>query len=218
MQQQQRQQKIVHTKTKQVAKHAEELHKCCKSHFTRHEIEGLLYIYSQLPQTDTKLDRATMKDVLQSNFQLTEDILMERVFKAFDENADGSVDMKEWIMGMSVYLRGDTREKIKFCFDSYDLNGDGVISREEMFQFLKNSFTKLSSDEDPEEHHRELVELSMKLMDFDRDGRVTLQDYTDSVTREPLLVEILGNVFPDDKNNTAFQTLFTDSPWHQNWT
>ena len=29
------------------------------------------------------------------------------------------------------------------CFEAYDLNGDGYISREEMFHLLKNSLIKV---------------------------------------------------------------------------
>ena len=46
----------------------------------------------------------------------------------------------------------------------YDLNGDGFISREEMFQLLKNSLVKQPTEEDPDEGVKELVELSLKKM------------------------------------------------------
>ncbi len=35
------------------------------------------------------------------------------VFKAFDKDNDGCISMEEWVRGMSVFLRGDTDEKIK---------------------------------------------------------------------------------------------------------
>ena len=50
------------------------------------------------------------------------------------------------------------------CFVVYDLNGDGFISREEMFQLLKNSLVKQPTEEDPDEGVKELVELSLKKM------------------------------------------------------
>ena len=46
----------------------------------------------------------------------------------------------------------------------YDLNGDGYISREEMFQMLKNSLVKQPTEEDPDEGIKDLVELSLKKM------------------------------------------------------
>lgn len=35
------------------------------------------------------------------------------VFKTFDKDNDGYVSMKEWIQGLSVFLRGTLDEKIK---------------------------------------------------------------------------------------------------------
>ena len=50
------------------------------------------------------------------------------------------------------------------AFTVYDLNGDGYISREEMFQMLKNSLVKQPTEEDPDEGIKDLVELSLKKM------------------------------------------------------
>jgi Ca2+-binding EF-hand superfamily protein len=50
------------------------------------------------------------------------------------------------------------------CFDVYDLNSDGYISREEMFHMLKNSLVKPTSDEDPDEGIKDLVEVCIKKM------------------------------------------------------
>lgn len=52
----------------------------------------------------------------------------------------------------------------KDCFEVYDLNGDGYISREEMFQMLKNSLLKQPSEEDPDEGIKDLVDIALKKM------------------------------------------------------
>ena len=49
-------------------------------------------------------------------------------------------------------------------FTVYDLNGDGFISREEMFQMLKNSLVKQPTEEDPDEGIKDLVEITLKKM------------------------------------------------------
>ena len=53
---------------------------------------------------------------------------------------------------------------ILVVFRTYDLKGNGFITREELFLLLRNTLTKFPSDEDTEEALRELVEISMKLM------------------------------------------------------
>jgi Ca2+-binding EF-hand superfamily protein len=46
---------------------------------------------------------------------------------------------------------GTDEEHITYCFDIYDLNGDGMISREEMLTMLKTSLGRQGLDEDPDE-------------------------------------------------------------------
>ena len=50
------------------------------------------------------------------------------------------------------------------CFGIYDLNDDGYISREEMFQMLKNTMIKQPTEEDPDEGIKDLVETMVKKM------------------------------------------------------
>lgn len=53
---------------------------------------------------------------------------------------------------------------MKDCFAVYDLNGDGYISKEEMFQMLKNSLLIQPADEEPDEGVKDLVEIALKKM------------------------------------------------------
>lgn len=53
---------------------------------------------------------------------------------------------------------------LKDCFEVFDLNGDGFISKEEMFHMLKNSLLKQPSEEDPDEGIKDLVEITLKKM------------------------------------------------------
>ena len=50
------------------------------------------------------------------------------------------------------------------AFEVFDLNGDGHISREEMFQMLKSCLIKQPSEEDPDEGIKDIVEITLKKM------------------------------------------------------
>ena len=58
---------------------------------------------------------------------MTDDILMDRIFKFFDTLNDGNITREEWIMGHNVFLKGTMDEQIEYCFNIYDLNADGFI-------------------------------------------------------------------------------------------
>eukprot|EP00795_Rhopilema_esculentum_P014274 gene14274-5303_t len=96
------------------------------------------------------------------------------------------------------------------CFEVYDLNGDGYIQREEMFHMLKNCLIKQPTEEDPDEGVRDLVETTLKLMDLDKDGRLSFEDYRKSVEQDNLLLEAFGQCLPDAKYVQNFSELFAD--------
>ncbi|XP_059898677.1 calaxin isoform X3 [Gadus macrocephalus] len=117
------------------------------------------------------LDRGRFRSILHNTFGMTDDMLMDGVFRAFDKDNDSFVSVREWTEGLSVFLRGTLAEKIKYCFDVYDLNGDGFISREEMFHMLKNSLIRQLTEEDPDEGIKDLVEITVKKMTLRRQSK-----------------------------------------------
>ena len=83
------------------------------------------------------------------------------------------------------------------CFRVYDLNGDRYISKEEMFQMLKNCLVK--GAEEDEDGVKDLVDLVLKKLDEDRDGRVSEADWNGAIAKETLLMEAFGQCLPTTK-------------------
>lgn len=84
------------------------------------------------------IDRAIFRELLHNTFDvITEDTLIERMFVYWDKDSEGAIRLEPWIMGLDVFLRGNQREKITFCFKVYDLNSDGYITKDEIFQLFK---------------------------------------------------------------------------------
>ena len=53
-----------------------------------------------------KMDRSRFREFLHNAFDMTDDILLDRIFKYFDSDNDGYIGREEWIMGLSVFLKG----------------------------------------------------------------------------------------------------------------
>jgi hypothetical protein len=61
-----------------------------------------------------------------------------------------------------------------------------------------------SSEDDPDEGVKDLVDLVLKKMDRDRDGRISLVDYREAIAIEPLLLEAFGPCLPTQAARSTF--------------
>ncbi|NXL61863.1 EFCB1 protein, partial [Chordeiles acutipennis] len=169
-------------------------------HFNKSEVECLIKQFDTLMAKSSNrfaavgFDHNMFRDALYSMFGMTDDMIMDRVFRTFDRDKDNYINVVEWVEGLSVFLRGTLEEKIKYCFAVYDMDSDGYISRDEMFQMLKNSLLKQPAEEDPEEGIKDLVDI-----DYDHDGRLSFMDFEKAVRDENLLLEAFGPCLPDIK-------------------
>ncbi|XP_074111240.1 calaxin-like [Cotesia typhae] len=198
-----------------------------KTRFSRPELEALCKIYRKITtvptakigvtlftkgapqtiQTVEGIDRTIFRELLHNTFDIiTEDALIERMFCCWDRDSEGAIRLESWIMGLDVFVRGTLRDKIEFCFRVYDLNSDGFITKDEMFQLLKNCLIKQPGEEDPDEGVRDLSELILKKLDVDHDGKVSFNDYECVVKEEPLLLEAFGQCLPTEESCSAFLT------------
>ena len=73
---------------------------------------------------------------------MTEDIIMDRIFKYFNKVANDNIGQEEWVIGFNIFMKGSEDEMTRFCFDIYDLNDDGYISKEEMLLLMKDCMYK----------------------------------------------------------------------------
>ncbi|KAJ8979453.1 hypothetical protein NQ317_006767 [Molorchus minor] len=148
------------------------------------------------------IDRTVFREVLHNTFDIvTENTLMERIFCVWDKQNYGLITVENWFNGLSLYLKGTISKQIDYCFAVYDLNADGYISKEEMFQLLSPP-----QDEDPDESVKDLVDIVMRKFDKDKDGKVSLADFRETVEEEPLLLEAFGRCLPSEKSKTTFLT------------
>ncbi|NXQ17098.1 EFCB1 protein, partial [Peucedramus taeniatus] len=187
-------------------------------HFNKSEVECLVKLFDTLVAKASSqfagagFDRTVFRDTLYHAFGMTDDVVLDRVFSIFDRDNTGSISVVEWVEGLAVLLRGTLEEKMKYCFAVYDLNGDGYISKEEMFQMLKHSLLIQPADEEPDEGVKDLVEIALKkmastyllnnpflLQDHDHDGKLSFTDFEKAVRDENLLLEAFGPCLPDIK-------------------
>ncbi|KAJ3118121.1 EF-hand calcium-binding domain-containing protein 1 [Nowakowskiella sp. JEL0407] len=173
------------------------------TYFTRSELEHLTKHYNELVHTNDKIDRSRFRDLLADTFGVDDSLIMDRVFRCFDLDADNYIGYDEFMKGMNVFLKGKHEDRLKFCFRVYDLNGDRYISKEEMYLMLKNSLVRgvllLAGEVEDDDGVKDLVDLVLKKLDEDRDGRVSESDWASAIGKENLLMEAFGQCMPNNR-------------------
>ena len=162
---------------------------------------------------------------------MTEDIIMDRIFKYFNTECQDDIDLEEWITGFNVILKGNAQtgfkemcvllnipgslsEQTLYCFSIYDLNEDGYISREEMLTMMGSCLSKVKGgQEDTEEDEgiKDLMEMTLKRMDHDKDGKISHEDFSKTVTQDVLMLEAFGSCLPSGRAGQEFVSSILDA-------
>uniref|UniRef100_A0A6I8QZ51 Kv channel-interacting protein 4 n=1 Tax=Xenopus tropicalis TaxID=8364 RepID=A0A6I8QZ51_XENTR len=109
------------------------------------------------------------------------------LFNAFDTDHNGSVSFEDFVIGLSTLLRGTIQEKLNWAFNLYDINKDGYITKEEMFDIMKSIYDMMGKCTYPlvrEETPRQHVENFFQKMDINKDGVVTIEEFIESCQKD----------------------------------
>ena len=79
---------------------------------------------------------------LQSALGLRSEYLARRVLAAFDLNADGVIAKDEFLEGVRKLVAGSDQEKLMFAFRVHDHDGDGSLSRDELYRMIAMSLSE----------------------------------------------------------------------------
>ncbi|KAA8582448.1 hypothetical protein FQN60_006119, partial [Etheostoma spectabile] len=88
------------------------------------------------------------------------------LFNAFDTDHNGCVSFEDFVMGLSILLRGTIQEKLNWAFNLYDINKDGYITKERPLLIFP------------------CLRLQQK-MDKNKDGVVTIDEFIDCCQNLP---------------------------------
>ncbi|KAF6103860.1 potassium voltage-gated channel interacting protein 3 [Phyllostomus discolor] len=109
------------------------------------------------------------------------------LFNAFDADGNGAICFEDFVVGLSVLLRGTVQEKLKWAFNLYDINKDGYITKEEMLAIVKSIYDMMGRHTYPlvrEDAPLEHVERFFQKMDRNQDGVVTIDEFLETCQKD----------------------------------
>lgn len=165
--------------------------------FTREEVESLHYNFEYALAKDgsTTLSYTEFKNVLAiSKVKNENDGFLKELFRVMDKNEEGKINFVQLAAGLSVMLKGTTREKLALSFAIYDQDGSGKLTKSEMFQVMSNikMSQKLADKNKKGLSDAELMHFVSKLFhecDKNEDDSLSFGEFLSAVEKHPELVE-----------------------------
>ncbi|KAL3864621.1 hypothetical protein ACJMK2_006286 [Sinanodonta woodiana] len=160
---------------------------CKNTKFTRKELQIMYRGFKQECPTGI-VNEETFKEIYAQFFPQGDSTQYAHyVFKTFDHDCNGSISFEEFVMGLSVLSRGTAQERLQWAFNLYDVNGDGIISKEELMHIVSaiydmmGRFTEPMIDECTIIEH---VERIFQKMDLNKDGVISFDEFMDTCRRD----------------------------------
>ena len=67
-------------------------------------------------------------------------LVMDQMFKFYDQNGDGIIDIHEFVLALSILVKGSEKEKIPYTFKGCDIGNKNYISKENLRCMFKAYF------------------------------------------------------------------------------
>ena len=120
------------------------------------------------------------------------------VFKVVDQNADGFISFTEFITAVTTAANGTVDAKLEWAFSIYDLDNDGYITREEMFQIVDSIYTmagEMVGLPEEESTPEKRVDIIFAKMDENHDEKLTLDEFKEGANCDPWIIHALNISF-----------------------
>ncbi|KFQ09332.1 Lysophosphatidylcholine acyltransferase 2, partial [Leptosomus discolor] len=103
------------------------------------------------------------------------DVLKE-LFLLFDRNGDGTIDFREYVIGLSILCNpANTEETIRMAFKLFDMDEDGTITEDEFACIIQSALGVPDLD----------VSMLFKEIDADETGKLSYDEFKDFAFKHP---------------------------------
>ncbi|XP_015417745.1 PREDICTED: calsenilin isoform X4 [Myotis davidii] len=148
----------------------------------RHQPEGLEQLQAQ-----TKFTKMELQSLYRGFKNGDATTYAHFLFNAFDADGNGAICFEDFVVGLSILLRGTVQEKLKWAFNLYDINKDGYITTQEMLAIMKSIYDMMGRHTYPllrEDAPLEHVERFFQKMDRNQDGVVTIDEFLETCQKD----------------------------------
>ncbi|XP_068246003.1 A-type potassium channel modulatory protein KCNIP2-like isoform X2 [Palaemon carinicauda] len=167
--------------------------------FTKEELQFMYRGFKQECPTGV-ISEETFKTIYGKFFPLGDTAMYAHyVFGTLDQDGSGSITFGDFIMGLSVLLKGTLQERVNWIFNLYDINNDGYITKEELIDIVTSIYDLMGDEANPgiddntAVHH---VDKIFQKLDLNNDGVVTMDEFMEYCSKNENVIHSL-NLFDE---------------------
>ncbi|CAB3386510.1 Hypothetical predicted protein [Cloeon dipterum] len=152
--------------------------------FTKKEIQFVYRAFKQECPTGM-ISEETFKSIYAKFFPLGDSSQYAHyVFSTLDREKCGTITFGDFMLGLSVLVKGSLQERLRWAFSLYDVNNDGCITREEMTTVITAIYDLMGASHTepgvlPDEASKDHVERIFQKLDLNNDGVITVDEFID---------------------------------------
>ncbi len=162
---------------------------------------------------------------LRAALGLRSEYLARRVLAAFDLDGDGVIAKAEFLEGVRKLIAGSDQEKLMFAFRVHDHDGDGSLSRDELYRMVAMSLSESDVTDRPSQSSHAVAHGLFAAADTNRNERISFAEFEAVVRKYPAVLRSMTRseaqwIVPNEDilariegGPSAFRSAFLEDGW-----
>lgn len=171
--------------------------------FSPSEIQDLYKCFKKLDKDNSgELDRGEFRNLWKTKFAIkgVTSSQIDNYFDAFDTDGSGTISFTEFASALGILGPGTKEEKLKYIFNVYDNDKNGVLTSNELDEIVKQMYSVSFAVGRSAEKDSSFIRALVKKLDVDGDGVITLDEWVAVGSKTPSILVFLGIMeFEDSK-------------------
>jgi len=117
--------------------------------------------------------------------------VVEEMFRVYDSDKDGTIDFREFLVGLGTSQHGSDDEKLRLAFQMFDSDGSGFISNSEMHALIRSIYKAQAYGKYDEKVADTVGSLMFQQLDRNRDNRISLNEFIEGAKKDPSIARLL---------------------------
>ncbi|CAL8072330.1 unnamed protein product [Calicophoron daubneyi] len=168
-----------------------------KTQFSRRELQIMYQGFKQECPAG-KLNEEVFKEIYCKFFpQGDATMYAQLVFRSFDQEHNGTLTFEQFIQALSSLTHGSQTDKLSWAFRLYDLNGDGVISKNEMLKVVNAIYDLLGRSTEPPIEENTITDHADRVfrrLDLNQDGVISKEEFLEACKGDSTICDALGKL------------------------